>query len=183
MDDIVDYLWEIKADMKEQYYIELMNKLKVIGDRLPPKHNKKHLVKYMMKTYICYIDNDDEYKDIKNDVYYGSYEIYNESDDDINCDYERIKEIETEAHFYCYCKDKVDIESYSPFQVLRLIGESKKHIVDNYLNPNVLQEHQREVQDYYKRYIDDWDNWVRIVNEGAMCVTDIIYIGEEDFSG
>ena len=182
MDKLVDYLWEIKDDIKEQYYIEILNKLKEVADLIPKtNYNKKHLVKYKMKTYICYIDDDDQYKDIKRDLYYDNYEIYNESDEYYNEDYERVKEIETDCHFYCYSREKIDFNHYTPFQVLRLIGEAKKHTIDNFLNPNVLQEHQREVQEYYKRYVDEWDNWVRIVNDSAMCINDIRFIGEEDF--
>jgi len=34
MDEIVSYLWDIKEDIKDQYYIEIMNKLKGISDML-----------------------------------------------------------------------------------------------------------------------------------------------------
>jgi hypothetical protein len=181
MDELIGYMFDIKQEIKEQYYIDIMNRLKDIGQTMPEKENKKHLVKYTMKTYICYIEDDDEYEDIKKDIYYESYELYQESEEGINEDYERVKEVNTDCHFYCYSKDIIDLEYYNPLQVLRMVGDAKKFTIDHYLNPNVLQDHQREVQDYYTSYIKQWDSWCRIVNDSSMSITDIKYIGEEEF--
>ena len=40
-----------------------------------------------------------------------------------------------------------------------------------------MQEHQREVQEYYYDYKNTWDKWIRILNDVAYEVVDIEYIG------
>ncbi len=152
MDAIADmeaYLFDIKEDIKENYYITIMDKLQAIANNNPRIEDKKHRISYSMKTNICYIEDSDNYKDIKKDIYYDSFEVYNESEEDINEDYEKVKTVETSGHFYCYTFDIMNDENLSPYQLLKMIGEAKKSTVDYYLNPRVFQEQQREVQDYY----------------------------------
>ena len=185
MDAIADmeaYLFDIKSTLKEQDYIVLMDKLQAIANNNPRVEDKKHRVKYSIKTNICYIEDSDNYKNIKTDIYYDSSEFYNDSDEGINEDYEKVKTVQTEGHFYCYSFNVMNEDNHTPFQLLRMIGEAKKHVVDYYLNPSVFQEHQREVQDYYCRYIKNWDEWVRIVNDCAVCINQIDYVGEEEFT-
>tara|TARA_R110001592_G_C12986880_1_gene734695 strand:- start:340 stop:897 length:558 start_codon:yes stop_codon:yes gene_type:complete len=184
MDEVAElssYMWDIKGDIKEQYYIEIMNKLQGISKVLPPINNKKHVIRYNIKTYICYIDNNDEYKDIKKDIYYESAEIYNESDESPNEDYERIKEITTDCHFYCWANDRLDYNDLSPIELLNKIGESKKHTADYFLNPNVFTEHLRQVNEYYTRYLNEWDDWVRLYNDSSIVINEISYIDDEPF--
>ena len=184
MDAIADMeaiLFDIKETLKEQDYIVLMDKLQAMANNNPRIEDKKHRIRYSIKTSICYIEDSDQYKDIKKDLYYDSTETYSESDESINEDYEKVKVIETDGYFYCYSYDIMNEENHTPYQLLRMIGEAKKHTVDYYLNPGVFQDHQREVQDYYSRYLKNWDEWVRIVNESAMGITEIDYIGEEEF--
>ena len=178
----MDAIADMEASLKEQDYIVLMDKLQAIANNNPRVEDKKHRVKYSIKTSICYIEDSDNYKNIKTDIYYDSSEFYNDSEEGINEDYEKVKLIETQGHFYCYSFNVMNDEYHTPFQLLRMIGEAKKHVVDYYLNPSVFQEHQREVQDYYCRYIKNWDEWVRIVNDCAVCINQIDYVGEEEFT-
>ena len=68
--DMEAYLFDIKETLKEQDYIVLMDKLQAIANNNPRVEDKKHRVKYSIKTKICFIDDNDEYKDIKKDIYY-----------------------------------------------------------------------------------------------------------------
>ena len=51
--DMEAYLFDIKATLKEQDYIVLMDKLQAIANNNPRVEDKKHRVKYSIKTSIC----------------------------------------------------------------------------------------------------------------------------------
>lgn len=175
-----DYLYNLRRDMKENDYIELMNQLGDINKYTPKQYKYHHRIEYEMITQICYIDDDEEFLKQKKENYYDSYEQYQESDEPFDEDYERMKEVKTEGRFFCYTSEIIGENTHNPFEVLRLIGESKKHTLDYYCNPMVLEEHQRDVQQYYNRYLREWDDWVRIIVESPIKIVSISYIQETD---
>lgn len=178
--NMVDILYKNKQTMPDNDYISLMDNLKTISQYRPKIFNKKHVVRYKLKTDICFIEDLSQYEEIKKDVYNGQSMVYMESEDEFNEDYERMKTIDTHAHYYCYSSEIIDTDINTFHETLRLIGEAKKHTLDYYLNPEVMQEHQREVQEYYYDYKNTWDKWIRILNDVAYEVVDIEYIGIAD---
>jgi len=159
---MVNILYDNKQNIKDNDYIILMDSLKELSKLRPKIYNKKHRVSYKLTTDICFIEDFSQFEDIKKDLFSNSSYYYNESDEDFNEDYERVKSIETEGVFYCYSDEIISKETHTRFEILRLIGEARKHIADYYINPDVYEEHAREVQEYYFMYKKQWDNWIRI---------------------
>lgn len=175
--NMVDLLYKNKQTMPDNDYIILMDNLKTISQYRPKTFDKIHVVRYKLKTDICFIEDLSQYEQIKEDLFHGDAMQYTESEDEFNEDYERKKTIDTQSHYYCHCSEIIDTNINTFHESLRLIGESKKHVLDYYLNPEVMQEHQREVQEYYYDYKNTWDKWIRITNDVAYEIVDIEYIG------
>ena len=63
---------------------------------------------------------------------------------------------------------------------MKLVAEAKKNMIDNFVNPIIFEEHQREVQQYYTRYLREWDDWVRIVCDCPLKITAVSFIKVKD---
>lgn len=174
--NMVDILDNIKTEIKDIDYINLMNNLKTISTFKPKYYNNFYSVTYKIVSSICFIDDLSQFEDIKKDLYNDSPQYYTNSEEYFNEDYERMKEITTESYFYCRSSEIIDKNIHTPFEIKRLVALSKKHICDYYINPDVLEEHQREVQEYYYDYKNTWDKWVRIINDRGYEITNITSI-------
>jgi len=175
-----NHLFEIKRDMKENDYIKLMDELSEINKYTPKEFKYTHRVEYEMISHICYIDDDEEFLDVKKNAYYDSYEQYQESEDAIDEDYERVKEIKTEGRFFCNTTEIIGEHTHNPVEIMKLVAEAKKNMIDNFVNPIIFEEHQREVQQYYTRYLREWDDWVRIVCDCPIKITAVSFIKVKD---
>ncbi len=174
------FLFDIKRDMKTNDYIELMNQLSEINKFKPVEFKYTHRVEYEMVSQVCYIDDDEAFLNIKKNNYYDSYEQYQEDEDDIDEDYERVKDIKTEGRFFCNTSEIIGEDTHTDYEKMKLIGEAKKNMNDCYVNPFVFEEHQREVQKYYQRYLTEWDDWVRIVCDCPIKITSVSFIKVKD---
>lgn len=179
---MVDTIDCLKEKISTQEYIDLYNNLMEINKIKPVVYNKKHRVSYQLKTNICFIEDDDEFKDIKKNTYYDSYEQYQDCEDDVNDNFERTKEIISDSYFYCYSPDVVFYDEDTAITMYKRIGEARKHVCDYMICDDLLEEHQRDVQKYYARYVKEWGDWVRIVNQNSVKITDVEFVANEIYN-
>mgnify|MGYP003146960548 CR=1 FL=1 len=97
---MVNTLYDNKEKMSDNDYMVLMDCLKEISKFRPKIYNKKHKVFYKLATDICFIEDLSQYEDIKKDLFNNSSYCYNESEEEFNEDYERVKEIVTDGYFF-----------------------------------------------------------------------------------
>ena len=169
MNEAIQYLFDIKTEMKENHYIELMDILKKLYFKEDYKY--EYVVECKIITNICWIDNCGSFDKIKEDLFYDE-DTYKETAEDYNSDYEKIHEIYTES--------SIEIISNKEYNGEELEDFVKKSIHKTTMIPaEVMETHQRQVQHYYEKYIRYYDNWVRIVNaENFVIFEDIEYMGE-----
>ena len=79
----------------------------------------------------------------------------------------------------CHTSEIISDETHTMFESARLIGEAEKHTLDYYGNAHIMEDHQRSVQQYYNRYLNEWDNWVRIVVQVPIKITGVSFIVED----
>tara|TARA_R110002110_G_scaffold215273_1_gene429160 strand:- start:927 stop:1487 length:561 start_codon:yes stop_codon:yes gene_type:complete len=176
---MVDTIDTLKEKISTQEYIDLYSSLMEINKFKPKEFKYIHRVDYELVTHICYIDDDEEFLKIKKENYYDSYEQYQQDDEEFNEDFERQKEITTEHYFMCHTSEIITDETHTMFESARIIGEAEKHTLDYYGNAYVMEDHQRSVQQYYNRYLNEWDNWVRIVVQVPIKITAVSFIMED----
>jgi Holliday junction resolvase len=169
MNEATQYLFEIKKDMKENHYIELMDILKKLYFKSDFKY--EYYVECHITTNVCWIDNCGSFDKVKEELFYDE-ETYKNSAEEYNSDYEKLHEITTDS-----CIEIISNKEYN--------GEDLNEFVKNAIQKTpiipaeIMETHQREVQKYYEQYIRYYDNWVRIVNnENFIIFVDIDYMGE-----
>lgn len=177
--NMVNVLYDNKQNISDNDYIILMDNLKEISKFKPKLFNKKHRVSYKLRTDLCFIEDLSQYEDIKKDVFNNCSNYYNESEEDFNEDYERVKTVETDGFFYCYSNEIISHETHEPLEILKLVGEAQKHTDDYYIDPDIMQEHLREVQEYYHIYKKEWDEWIRIISNKAILIDSVDYMEED----
>ena len=176
---MVETIDTLKEKISTQEYIDLYSSLMEINKFKPTAYKYLHRVNYELVTHIAYIDDDEEFLKIKKENYYDSYEQYQNDDEEFNEDFERQKEITTESYFMCHTSEVISDETHTMFEISRIIGEAEKHTLDYYGNAHIMEEHQRSVQQYYNRYLNEWDNWVRIIVQVPIKITGVSFIVED----
>lgn len=169
MNEAIQYLFDIKSNMKENHYIELMDILK----KLFFKHDYKYeyVVDLQLTTKIAWIDNCGTYDKQKEEIFYDE-NTYKDSAEEINEDYEKCHEIVSDTQFTV-----VSNKEFTSDQDLECFVKNCLH-KSPMIDSEVMERHQREVQEYYDKYIRYYDNWVRIVNDkDFITFIDIDYIG------
>ena len=68
MNEAIQYLFDIKTEMKENHYIELMDILKKLYFKEDYKY--EYVVECKIITNICWIDNCGSFDKIKEDLFY-----------------------------------------------------------------------------------------------------------------
>tara|TARA_R110002012_G_scaffold310769_3_gene519274 strand:- start:2286 stop:2831 length:546 start_codon:yes stop_codon:yes gene_type:complete len=169
MNEATQYLFDIKKDMKENHYIDLMDILKKLFFKTDFKY--EYVVDCKITTNICWIDNCGSFQKEKDELFYDE-ETYKESAEEINTDYEKVHEISTDSTIEIISNKEYDGGDLNEF-VKQSINKT------SIIPPEIMETHQRAVQKYYEQYIRYYDNWVRIVNnENFVVFVDIDYMGE-----
>ena len=175
---MVNILFDNKQLIKDNDYIVLMDNLKELSKFRPKLFKYKHRVSYKIVTDLCFIEDLSQFDNIKKDLFDNNSHYYNDSEEEFNEDYERVKHVETDGWFYCNSDEIISYETHSDNEIRKLIGEARKYTPNYYLDPEIHQEHIRNVIEYYEMYKKNWDEWIRIknINLDTIIIENVKYV-------